>query len=296
MAGDWIPIRVDLMDDPAVIEISNACGLDEHGTVGRLVKLWSWANRHLITGHDKSVTESWIDRFLSTPGFAAAMLSAGWLASRSGQITFPKFERWNSQGAKRRLLAAKRQQSKRSQECHAASVTKTLPEKRRVKKKTNTEEPPNPQSQTATNSADDQPWDKAVCPLPHDGGEFTKAWGEWVLMRAAKKVPVTNRIARLTIEKFRKAGLTLAEATEAVFESAANGWQGIVLDRVLGKRTGGGQTNRFTTRRDQEINRLNENAAIVREAEASLKRNQHDGQQTVSHGPAGYQPLAIGTG
>lgn len=116
------------------------------------------------------------------------------------------------------------------------------------------------------------------------------------MMRAAKKVPVTNRIARLTIEKFRKAGLTIAEATEVVFESAANGWQGIVLDRVLGKRTGGGQTNRFTTRRDQEINRLNENAAIVREAEESLKRNQHDGQQTVNHGPAGYQPLAIGPG
>ena len=58
MAGDWIPMRVDLADDPAVISIATATGLDELAVVGRLHRLWSWANRHLTTGAAPSVSES----------------------------------------------------------------------------------------------------------------------------------------------------------------------------------------------------------------------------------------------
>lgn len=133
MAGDWIPMRVDLTDDPAVIAIASATGLDEFAVVGRLFCLWSWANRHLPSGHAPCVTELWIDRYTAAPGFAAAMLNAGWLLARSGGVEFPNFDRWNSQGAKRRLLASQRKAKERSRgECDKNA---TKEEKRRGKKR-----------------------------------------------------------------------------------------------------------------------------------------------------------------
>lgn len=108
MAGDWIPMRCDLPEDPAVISIAATLGVDEFAVVGRLHRLWAWANKHTTTGNAHGVTSEWVDRYLSTPGFAAAMHSAGWLRIRSGGIDFPNFDRWNSQNAKQRALTARR--------------------------------------------------------------------------------------------------------------------------------------------------------------------------------------------
>lgn len=108
MAGDWIPMRCDLADDPAVISIAGATGLDEHAVVGRLHRLWSWANTHLTDGNATGVTTVWVDRYLGCVGFGAAMAKSGWLAETPGGIEFPKFDRWNSQTAKKRALTARR--------------------------------------------------------------------------------------------------------------------------------------------------------------------------------------------
>jgi hypothetical protein len=108
MAGDWIPMRCDLSDDPSVIAMSLALSLDEFAVVGRLHRLWSWANRHTTDGNAPCVSSEWVDRYVSTPGFAAAMLTAGWLRVRSGGIELPHFDRWNSQNAKQRALTARR--------------------------------------------------------------------------------------------------------------------------------------------------------------------------------------------
>ena len=62
MAGDWIPLRADVHEDPAVIAIAAALGMEEYAVVGRLHKLWSWANRQLADGNAACVTDSWIDR------------------------------------------------------------------------------------------------------------------------------------------------------------------------------------------------------------------------------------------
>jgi hypothetical protein len=153
MAGDWIPMRTDLFDDPAVITIASSCGLDEYAVVGKLLRLWSWANRHLATGNALGVTVSWIDRYVGTAGFAAAMLNAGWLRTRSDGVEFPNFERWNSQGAKRRVLTAQRVAGHKARgnaetnaKGNAPSVSDALPkeEKRRVER--NTEDPLTPAS------------------------------------------------------------------------------------------------------------------------------------------------------
>lgn len=142
MAGDWIPMRCDLADDPAVISIAGALGMDEHAVVGRLHRLWSWANRQLTTGDARGVTESWIDRYVSATGFAGAMREAGWLTLTAVGVEFPRFDRWNSQGAKSRVLTAQRMRRSRQAsdakgdaDRDAPRVTKTSPEKRREEKR-----------------------------------------------------------------------------------------------------------------------------------------------------------------
>jgi hypothetical protein len=142
VAGDWIKMRVDLADDPAVIGIAAATGLDEDTVVGKLHRLWAWADRQTMDGNAVSVTKSWIDRYLRAEGFAEAMVSTGWLQANSDGITFPNFDRHNGQSAKRRALTAKRVAAHKG---NARSVSKALPreEKRRV---SNTPLPPFPDS------------------------------------------------------------------------------------------------------------------------------------------------------
>lgn len=129
MAGDWIPIRCNIHDDPAVIAIAAATGLDEYAVVGRMVKLWAWANQHTTDGNAPGVAEVWIDRYVSMPGFAAAMLSTGWLGTGEGVLTFPRFDRWNSEGAKRRVEKTRQKKAQRagvSPECRQ-SVANSSP-------------------------------------------------------------------------------------------------------------------------------------------------------------------------
>lgn len=116
MAGDWIPMRLDLTTDPAVIQIAGRLGLDEYAVVGRLHALWAWASLHSTDGYLRGVTDHWIDRYLATPGIAAALADAGWLRVRSGGIEIPAFDRWLSSSAKRRLVDSRRQRHHRS--CH----------------------------------------------------------------------------------------------------------------------------------------------------------------------------------
>lgn len=121
MAGDWIKMRVDLIEDPAVIEISSDLNVDEYAVVGRLHKLWSWADRHCITGHAKSVTFVWINKYVDLPGFAECMLKVGWLEKKGSGIEFPKFDRHNGKSAKTRAEATERKRKERENEAKEVS-------------------------------------------------------------------------------------------------------------------------------------------------------------------------------
>jgi hypothetical protein len=143
MAGDWIKMRDDLYDDPAVISIGAATSLDEYGVVGRLHKLWSWADRHSLDGNALSVTRAWIDRYLSCDNFAESLFQAGWLTGVDGALSLPNFDRHNGETAKKRAQTNKRvaQHREKQRECNADSVTGdvtesvTREEKRREEKK-----------------------------------------------------------------------------------------------------------------------------------------------------------------
>lgn len=127
MANDWIKMRCMLDTDPAVYEMAAALGIGELDVVGRLWKVWSWADQHSVDGNAVSVTGVTLDRLTSTPGFAEAMRKVGWLAGRDHALTFPHFDRHNGQTAKSRGLTAIRVAKHRN-----AHVTPpAIPEKRR---------------------------------------------------------------------------------------------------------------------------------------------------------------------
>ena len=143
MAGDWIKMRTDLHTDPAVIGIACAVGITEDEVVGKLHRVWSWADIQTVDGNAHSVSVSWIDRYLGVSGFAQAMCDAGWLTAKcsdgSAGVMFPNFDRHNGKTAKTRALTAKRV-AKHKENTNGDSVSKVTPpalpreEKRREEK------------------------------------------------------------------------------------------------------------------------------------------------------------------
>jgi hypothetical protein len=135
MAGDWIKMRCNLDTDPAVFQIAAQLGLDELSVVGRLWKVWAWADQHVSDCHATGVTDVTLDRISTTPGFAAAMRRVGWITGESDSPTLPRFDRHNGQSAKTRALATERQSRKR----HAAVTPESRPERdQRREEKSNT--------------------------------------------------------------------------------------------------------------------------------------------------------------
>ena len=131
MAGDWIPMRVRLWEADEVIGIASDLNLDEYAVVGRLLKLWGWASEMSRDGRARNVTDVWIDRYVSAPGFAQALEKQGWLDLSSGGMAVVDFERWNSENARKRLKNADRQRRLRAKTCRVSRATNALPEKRR---------------------------------------------------------------------------------------------------------------------------------------------------------------------
>lgn len=126
MAGDWIQMRHDLFDDPAVIGIAERLNINESYVIGMLHKFWSWGDRQTLDGHAPSVTIKWLDRYVQCDGFALSMVQVGWLELEGGSsctsnagIIIPKFDTYISESAKKRALSARRQRKKRN----APSVT-----------------------------------------------------------------------------------------------------------------------------------------------------------------------------
>ncbi|MBV8667044.1 MAG: hypothetical protein JO269_11230 [Burkholderiaceae bacterium] len=171
MAGDWIKMRVDLYDDPAVIALSQALRLDEFAVVGRLHKLWSWGDRHMVGGLAAGVTLQWIDRYVCCPGFARRMQMVGWLEAVDEGIVFPRFDRHNGASAKQRMVATER---KRVQRARPQDAVPSLSLKERDK----TKDKPGDQGATREEKKREEGGKPNRTPLPEDFAisEEVQAW------------------------------------------------------------------------------------------------------------------------
>ena len=118
MAGDWIPMRLDLCDDPAVLEMADILDQPEEYVVGCLHKVWSWASRNCHDGTVTGVTKMSLSRAVKLPEAVSAMLAVGWLVEGKGAdgrpfVSFPKWENWLSKSAKARLQNSMNQRNAR---------------------------------------------------------------------------------------------------------------------------------------------------------------------------------------
>lgn len=133
MAGDWIKCEACTPDKPEVFGIAAALNIDPDAVLGKLMRIWIWADQQTISGNAPSVTSALLDRIAGVTGFAEAMRKEGWLVggdSAGRGAEFPNFDRHNGQTAKQRALTSKRVKRFRN----APSVTSALPEKRREEK------------------------------------------------------------------------------------------------------------------------------------------------------------------
>lgn len=130
MAVPWIKMRKDLHGDPAVIAIASATGLDADSVVGKLHRLWSWADSHTTNGIANGVSAEWVDTLVSCQTFAKSMTKVGWLALTKRGLSIPNFERHNGETAKQRALTQIRMKKKRDGDI----VTEASPDKTRQDK------------------------------------------------------------------------------------------------------------------------------------------------------------------
>lgn len=129
MAGDWIPIRLDLHEDPVVLAIADEMGVSEHEIVGYLVKFWAWVSRNCHAASVTNVTAMSLERVLHMPNFLRFLEKYNWvqfalLDDGTPVMTVEKYDRWLSRSAKSRMQAALRKKTERgrggemSRKCH----------------------------------------------------------------------------------------------------------------------------------------------------------------------------------
>jgi hypothetical protein len=109
MAGDWIKMRSDLRDDPAVFRIAAMTKLDRFNVVGRLAAFWAWTDKHAVDGRVDGASIEVVDDVVSFPGFAAALKDVKWLRVDGENVYIPNHERHNIESGKERSLKNARQ-------------------------------------------------------------------------------------------------------------------------------------------------------------------------------------------
>lgn len=137
MAGDWIKMRGNLWDDPRVAALCDATDQSEATVIGALYWLWATADQHTEDGCMPGLTLRQIDRKTGVPGFAATLVSLGWLADDPQGVVILGFEQHNGSSAKRRAVEAQRKANSRSVSACDADTTRTnaghdADEKRRI--------------------------------------------------------------------------------------------------------------------------------------------------------------------
>jgi len=207
MAGDWIIVENVTPDKPEIFQIAEQFGIDPDAVLGKVIRIWIWADQQTYDGDAGSVTLALLDRVAGMEKFGKALQRAGWLRKEGGRFVFPNFDRHNGQTAKQRALTRKRMAKLRGKTGDAPGVTKSSPEKRREEKSscTNVQETPLP-------------------PLI-DTAEFRTAWADWRKHRKEIGKPVKPTAAANKLRQLETWGA--ARAVAAIRHSIGNGWQGI---------------------------------------------------------------------
>lgn len=103
MPVPWIKIEVILPDKQEVVTMAHLLKMKDPDTVvGKLIRLWAWADQQTVSGDCVGITCAYIDRLTFCKGFAKALMSVGWLGGEDGALQFLNFARPNGETAKAR--------------------------------------------------------------------------------------------------------------------------------------------------------------------------------------------------
>lgn len=132
MASSWIKVEVITPDKPEIYQIAEILGIDPDAVLGKLIRVWSWADLQTLDGNAGSVTKSVIDRITFITGFADALISVGWMRNDKGKLVLPNFDRHNGESSKQRALTNRRVAEHRERKKKKVTQTplpKQLPER-----------------------------------------------------------------------------------------------------------------------------------------------------------------------
>jgi len=104
MAGDWIPISVDLPGKPEVARLAASTRRSPDEIVGMLIRFWIWAQSHTADGFLHGMDLAMTAAVSHVPAwFLAGLCQVGWLTISENGLCIPNFDRWFGGAAKRRL-------------------------------------------------------------------------------------------------------------------------------------------------------------------------------------------------
>lgn len=222
MASSWIKVEVITPDKPEIFQIAEILNIDPDAVLGKLVRIWAWADQQTVDGNAGSVTKGVLDRIAFITGFADALIAVGWLAYDGNKLILPNFERHNGESSKKRALTNRRVAAHRKNETHKVTqpaLQKALPEEEEeeeVKDKT----PPNPPRGREP---------KKLYPYPEQLN--AEAWEEWKAYRRENRFKAyapTERSEGAAITEL----INLSDGDHQaqmliVQQSMAKGWKGL---------------------------------------------------------------------
>ena len=123
----WIKVEHRTPDKAKVGRLAELLGIERDADLGTLVRLWVWADQHVTGTGYTGATEAEIDFHARRPGCCSCLRKIGWMKETTRGLKFVRFGKHGGQTAKQRALTNARVSRLRN----AASVTETLPDKRR---------------------------------------------------------------------------------------------------------------------------------------------------------------------
>lgn len=238
MAGDWLAMRLDLEEEPEVVEIVSAMCPDSvrdlskrmrHVSLvcGALLRTWRLFDKLTSDGILRGYTADWLDGQVGIPGFAANLQHVGWLIVEPQAIIAPKFTTYMGESAKKRLQDAKRKREQRKS--RPVSVRETSGEIRtEIGLQNRTEQIKKKTKKKAAAAL-------AAFSLPEnlDTADFRTAWTAWLKHRTEIRKPLTPTQAAHQLAQFAAWGP--ARAIAAIRHTVTMGWQGLREEAVNGQ-------------------------------------------------------------
>lgn len=253
----WIKLEHCTPDKPEISIIAESLKIDPDCVVGKLFRIWAWADLNSVDGTAVSVTESFLDRLAHKKGFAAGMRLAGWLEGADGALLFPGFDRHNGETAKARAASNRRMVKSRTlRECCGnvaeKAQQKPQPDKSKNKNKTTSCEPlPLPGQGVgeklgtdclSDSATPDIPGIVALFPRREGMAEACKIVGDWLARGVtAEAIASGTRAHAAVISQLPSGGMNKYVESAATFFRNRK-WEDDPQARLrmAGKDTGGG--------------------------------------------------------